>query len=257
MISLVKVARLHLVDRFGYTWLVWGVLTLTFVINLAIFAVVPLTQPSGNFTGALVTIYLFVVVIGLQAATRFLPFALTLGVSRRTYYLGTVLLIVPLCTLYASILTVLWAVEGATNGWGPQVHYFRVPWILDGPWYQVLVTNGVLLALVLLFGLWCGLIYRRFGPDRHPGVPRAVVDPGGRRGAAGHLAAVVAGGRRLPVRPECPCRQWDAGAGGGRDRRRRLSDHPADHGLSKHGERARRGPSTPRRAPSSLKLFER
>ena len=53
MTSLVKVARLHLVDRFGYTWLVWGVLTLTFVINLVIFAVVPLTQPSGNFTGAL------------------------------------------------------------------------------------------------------------------------------------------------------------------------------------------------------------
>ena len=38
-----------------------------------------------------------------------------------------------------------------------------MPWILDGPWYQVLVTNGVLLALVFLIGLWTGLIYRRFG----------------------------------------------------------------------------------------------
>ena len=163
MTSLVKVARLHLVDRFSYTWLVWGVLTLTFVINLAIFAVFPLTQPGGNFTGALVTIYIFMIVIGLQAATRFLPFALTLGVSRRTYYLGTVLLVVALCALYAAILTALWALEGATNGWGLQMHFFRVPWILDGPWYQVLVTNGVLLALVFLFGLWAGLIYRRFG----------------------------------------------------------------------------------------------
>ena len=163
MTSLVKVARLHLVDRFSYTWLVWGVLTLTFVINLAIFAVLPLTQPGGNFTGALVTIYIFMIVIGLQAATRFLPFALTLGVSRRTYYLGTVLLVVALCALYAAILTALWALEGATNGWGLQMHFFRVPWILDGPWYQVLVTNGVLLALVFLFGLWAGLIYRRFG----------------------------------------------------------------------------------------------
>src|SRR5664279_3055641 len=110
MTALVKVARLHLVDRFSYTWLVWGVLAFTFVINLAIFAVVPLSQPSGNFTGALVTIYIFMIVIGVQAATRFLPFALTLGVSRRTYYLGT-----------------------------------------------------VLLGLVFLFGLWSGLIHRRFG----------------------------------------------------------------------------------------------
>ena len=163
MTSLVKVARLHLVDRFSYTWLVWGVLAFTFVINLAIFAVVPRTQASGNFTGALVTIYIFMIVIGLQAATRFLPFGLALGVSRRTYHLGTVLLVVALCALYAAILTALWALEGATNGWGLQMHFFRVPWILDGPWYQVLVTNGVLLALVFLFGLWAGLIYRRFG----------------------------------------------------------------------------------------------
>ena len=163
MTSLVKVARLHLVDRFGYTWLVWGVLALTFVINLAIFAVIPLTQPSGNFTFALVTIYTFMVLIGFQAATRFLPFAMTLGVSRRTYYFGTVLLIAALCSLYAAILTVLWALEGATNGWGLQLHYFRVRWVLDGPWYQVFLTNAELLALVFLSALWCGLIYRRFG----------------------------------------------------------------------------------------------
>lgn len=163
MTALAKVARLHLVDRFSYTWLVWGVLAFTFVINLAIFAVVPLSQPPGNFTGGLVTIYIFTIVIGVQAATRFLPFALTLGVSRRTYYLGTVLLVVTLCALYAAILTALWALEGATNGWGLQMHFFRVPWILDGPWYQVLATNGVLLGLVFLFGLWSGLIHRRFG----------------------------------------------------------------------------------------------
>ena len=81
MTALLKVARLHLVDRFSYTWLVWGVLALTFVINLAIFAVIPLTQPSGNYTGALVTIYIFMVVIGLQSAARFLPFALTANCS--------------------------------------------------------------------------------------------------------------------------------------------------------------------------------
>ena len=163
MTALVKVARLHLVDRFSYTWLVWGILALTFAINLAIYAVIPLTQPGGNFTGALISIYIFMVVIGLQAATRFLPFALTLGVSRRTYYLGTVLLVVSLSALYAAILTALWALEGATSGWGLQLHFFRVPWILDGPWYQVLVTTFVLLALVFLFGLWAGLIFRRFG----------------------------------------------------------------------------------------------
>jgi hypothetical protein len=157
-----RVARLHLVDRFGYTWLVWGVLGFTFAVNLAIFAVLPQTQPGGDYTGALVTIYIFMMVIGVQAATKFLPFALTLGVSRRTYYVGTVALVIGLCAVYSAALTVLWWLEGLTDGWWMQLHFFRVPWILDGPWYQVLLTNFVLLSLVFVFGLWSGLVYRRF-----------------------------------------------------------------------------------------------
>jgi hypothetical protein len=163
MTMIVKVGRLHLVDRFSYTWLVWGILAVTFALNFALFAVIPVTQPEGNFTGALVTIYIFMIVIGVQAATRVLPFAFTLGVSRRTYYLGTVALVLALCVAYASVLTALWALEGATNGWGLQLHFFRVPWILDGPWYQVLITSFALLSLVFLLGLWVGLIYRRWG----------------------------------------------------------------------------------------------
>jgi len=71
--NLVKVARLHLVDRFSYTWMVWGLIAFIFAINVAIFAVIPLTQPAGDFTGALISIYIFMAVIGVQAATKFLP----------------------------------------------------------------------------------------------------------------------------------------------------------------------------------------
>jgi len=158
-----RVARLHLVDRFGYTWLVWGILALTFVLNMAIWAVIPTPPEEGFYTGALMTIYVFMVVIGVQAATKFLPFAMTLGVSRRTYFIGTVVLVVGLCLLYAGILTALWWIEGLTNGWGINGHFFRVPWILDGPWYQVWLTSFALLALSFLAGLWTGLVFRRFG----------------------------------------------------------------------------------------------
>ena len=161
--NLVKVARLHLVDRFSYTWLVWGVLAFTFAVNVAIFAVMPQTQPSGNYTGALVTIYIFMAVIGVQAATKFLPFAMTLGVSRRTYYLGTLVAgRRPVCAVFGRAHRVV-VVGGRHRRLGAELHFFRVPWILDGPWYQVLLTNFVLLSLVFLFGLWSGLIYRRFG----------------------------------------------------------------------------------------------
>lgn len=47
-----RVARLHLVDRFGYTWLVWGMLAFAFAVNIAIFALLrrptrPATTPAA------------------------------------------------------------------------------------------------------------------------------------------------------------------------------------------------------------------
>lgn len=161
--GILNVARLHLVDRFSYTWLVWGILAFTFVVNYAIFAMIGPTEADGSYTYALVSLYIFMALIGVQAATKVLPFAFTLGVSRRTYFLGTVALVISLCALYSIVLTALWGLELATGGWGIDMHFFQVPWLLWGPWYQVLITNFVLLSLVFLIGLLYGLIYRRFG----------------------------------------------------------------------------------------------
>jgi hypothetical protein len=115
--NIFKMARLHLVDRFGYTWLVWGVLAFRFLVNLLLFAVIGPTESDGSYTGALASIYIFMIIIGVQAAVRFLPFALTLGVSRRTYYLGTIALIVGLNAVNAVLLTLLWWLELGTDCW--------------------------------------------------------------------------------------------------------------------------------------------
>lgn len=159
---LVDVGRLHLVDRYSYTWLSWGVLAFTFAVNVAIFAIVP-AGPTGNYTGAVSTIYIFMTVVGTISITRYLPFGLSLGLSRRTYYLGTLGLIGALAALNAVLMTVLYAVESATHGWGLDLHFFRVPWLLDGPWYQVLLTSLVFLLMFYLLGMWGALLHARWG----------------------------------------------------------------------------------------------
>src|SRR5262252_8431860 len=163
MKTLVNVARYHLVDRIGYVALPWGILAFSFLINLAVAAMAP-SQPVGGIqTGGLVAIYIFLLICGALSMTRSLPFGLMLGVSRRGYYLGTALMVVLLSAVYGLGLTVLQAIERATGGWGQGVHFFRVPWILDGPWYQTWVTSFVLLVLFFLYGMWYGLVYRRWG----------------------------------------------------------------------------------------------
>jgi hypothetical protein len=161
MKTFVNVARYHLVDRLTYVMVPWAVLVFSFLINLAIAAMAP-RQPGGMFTGGLVTIYVFLLICGVLSMTRELPFALMLGVSRRGYYLGTALLVLALGVAYGLALTVLQAIERASGGWGLSLHYFQVPWIMNGPWYQTWVTSFVLLVLFFLYGMWYGLVYRRW-----------------------------------------------------------------------------------------------
>jgi hypothetical protein len=133
----------------------------SFLVNLVIAAVLP-ASPHGYYTGGLLTIYVFLLICGTLSMTRSLPFGLMLGVSRRGYYLGTALLVVVLGAIDGLGLTALQAIERGTGGWGMRVHFFRVPWIMDGPWYQTWLMSFVLLVLFFLYGMWYGLVYRRW-----------------------------------------------------------------------------------------------
>ena len=159
--TLVKVARFHLADRLSYTALPWGVLAINFAIYLAIAASAgrgSVQIPSANVAA----IYLFFFIAGALTIGRSLPFAFALGVGRRSYYAGTALLAVSLAAVYGLALAVLQVIEQASGGWGVGLHFFRVAYILPGPWYLTWLTSFVLLTLMFIYGMWFGLVYRRW-----------------------------------------------------------------------------------------------
>jgi hypothetical protein len=159
--TLVNVARYLLIDRFTYTALPWAALTFSFLVNLVIYA--GTRVPDGSrYTGGLASIYLLLCVVAALGMGRGLPFGLTLGVTRRAYYAGTALLAVTLAAIYGLALTILQLIEQATNGWGVAMHFFRVPYILAGPWYLTWLTSFVGLVTLFVYGMWFGIIYRRW-----------------------------------------------------------------------------------------------
>ena len=161
MNTLVNVGRYHLVDRFTWVVMPWGIMAFSFLVNIG----VSLAAPDGSrgiFTGGLASLYVFMLLCGALSMTRALPFGLMMGISRRTYYTGTALLVLTLSVVYGLGLTLLQLVERATNGWGLRLHYFRIPWILDGPWYETWLTSFVLLVAFILYGMWYGLVFRRW-----------------------------------------------------------------------------------------------
>jgi hypothetical protein len=158
----VNVARLHLADRFSYTGLPWAILAFDFMVGLVIAASIGGGHNTQVPVGALAAIYVIFLIVGALSIFRSLPFALALGVSRRSYYAGTALLAICLAAVYGLALAVLQVIEQATGGWGVGLRFFRVAYILPGPWYLTWLTSFVGLALMFVYGMWIGLVYRRW-----------------------------------------------------------------------------------------------
>jgi hypothetical protein len=59
-------------------------------------------------------------------------------------------------------LAALQGIERATDGWGAHMHFFQVPYILAGPWYLTWLTSSVALALLFVYGMWFGIVFRRW-----------------------------------------------------------------------------------------------
>ena len=72
------------------------------------------------------------------------------------------LLAVSLAAVDGLALAVLQVIEQATGGWWVGLHFFRVAYILPGPWYLTWLTSFVGLTLVFVYGMWSGLVYRRW-----------------------------------------------------------------------------------------------
>jgi hypothetical protein len=159
MSTWIKVARYQMVQRFNYVTLPWAALALLFAAQLAVITM--LGMHDARLTG-LVSIYAVFFIVGVSTVARSLPFGLALGLSRRSYYLGTVLLALTLTALDGLLLAGLQEIERATGGWGLGMFFFRVEYVLDGPWFLTWLTSFVALTLAFVYGLWWGLVYLRW-----------------------------------------------------------------------------------------------
>ncbi len=162
----VTVVRYHLIQRMNYLVLPWAILAFAFVICLAIFGSLHAsgigTHSDGYYAGGVGTIFVAWFIAGMQTTSRSLPLGIALGATRRAYYLGSVALGTALAAVYGLCLAALQAAERATRGWGLRMHFFRVPYLLDGPWYLTWCTTFVGLTLLYCWGMWFGLVYRRW-----------------------------------------------------------------------------------------------
>jgi hypothetical protein len=170
----VRMARYHLANPVKYLAVPWGILAFFFTLCAVVFALVPVSHhtflggpatvpnEAGHYTNTLFAFFLFFFVLGVQSVAQSLPFALTLGGSRRSFYSGTALLGASLAFASGLVLAGLQAIERVTDGWGVAMHFFRVPELLNGPWYATWLTSFVGLSVLFAYGMWYGVVYLRW-----------------------------------------------------------------------------------------------
>jgi hypothetical protein len=156
MNTMIKVARYHLVQPVLFVTLPLAALAFVFAVNAA--------RGGDTFRGGLVVIFMLFFGMGVQRIGRWLPFGLALGATRRSFYAGTALLGVSMSLVYGLVIAGLQAIERATGRWGQSVNFFQVPSLpLNGPWYATWLTAFVGLSLLFVYGMWYGIVNRRWG----------------------------------------------------------------------------------------------
>ncbi|GAA4606793.1 hypothetical protein GCM10023195_24990 [Actinoallomurus liliacearum] len=160
---IVTVVRYLLLDRVTYLVLPWVWAAFGFILDVVILRLTPAGHTDHRWVGGLAAAFLVVLIVGAQSVARALPFALTLGVSRRAYFLGVTALALALAVCFGLVVAVGQILERATGGWGLHMAYFRVPYLLDGPWYLSWLTATTTFVLLFVYGMWYGLVHRRAG----------------------------------------------------------------------------------------------
>jgi hypothetical protein len=171
---IVSVMRLHLVNRFAVLGLPWMILGFIFLVNIAIWWIIFSSVSDAadradvseglQYSGASFYIFVYMMVLGVQAIAMTFPFALGYSVTRRDFWVGTSLNFVLLSAIYSAGMTILAAIEVATNGWGFGGRMFTALYF-GGPdvaWYERFFLYFATFLFFFFVGAAVATIYQRW-----------------------------------------------------------------------------------------------
>lgn len=168
---IIPVLRLHLTNKWTTVGTPLVVLALIWAVNFVIWLLITRSVDADDravalegtqFSGAIFYIFVYMMVVAVQAITRTFPFALGFSVTRRDFYLGTALLFGSLSAFYAAVITALSLIEEATGGWGVGGHLFTAVWYGTGTPVERFVQVFLLFLFFFFVGSVVAIIYLRW-----------------------------------------------------------------------------------------------
>jgi len=160
----VNVVRMQLINKQTFVWVPLLVLGSAFAISLAIYAILASSGLPGPFYGGGSQAPLWVLFfVGVSSLTLTFPFSQAMSVTRREFFLGTLLAAAMCAALLAVVFAVGGMIEEATNGWGVNGYFFALDWVVERGPLGAAFFYFVLAMLIFTLGFWSATLYKRFG----------------------------------------------------------------------------------------------
>jgi len=156
-----SVVRLQLINTQSFVWVPLLIMTATVVLCLLIFAMIPGDglKPSGAAQAPL----WYFLALGIQAMTLTFPFSQAMSITRREFFVGTVVVGAIGAAMMATIFLGLAGIEMATNGYGMNGRIAYIEWFFEPGWASAWLTYFTVTLLLYVIGFWAATVWKRFG----------------------------------------------------------------------------------------------
>jgi hypothetical protein len=134
------------------------------LITLAIYAILGSAGVDGEkFGGGAQAPLWLLLYVGISTLTATFPFSQAMSVTRREFYLGSLLTASLTSAMLAILFVVGGLVEEATNGWGMNGYFFALTWVWDAGPLVAGLFYFVLAMMFFVIGFATATIFKRFG----------------------------------------------------------------------------------------------
>lgn len=157
-----RVTRMQFVNKYTFVWLPLIILGASFLMSLVIYALIP--YDGVKYGGGSQAPIWYFFALGIMALSYTFPFSQAMSITRREFFLGTMLAAVVTAVILGVVFAVGGLLERATEGWGVNGYFFSLDWVWRAGPLMAGVFYGVLSLLLFVIGFWGATVYRRFGP---------------------------------------------------------------------------------------------
>lgn len=161
----ITAAKLQANNRNTFVWVPLIVLGGAFLVTVAIWIIIQrATQDGLNpniVAGAIQAPLWYLLVVGVQSVTLTFPFSQALSITRRDFYLGSLLTFTGFAAVFAAAMYGLGLLERATGGWWLGGSMFVAPGLAPAGHPAYLVAYFVATMVALNLGFAFGTIFKR------------------------------------------------------------------------------------------------